>query len=201
MALRLQGVIDLETFDKGPDAAIMSIGLRIWDPNRQTVVVDREFKLLAQPERSYGKETLEWWGRPENRAALEENLKGPHMELETALREIDRLIKHYNVSRIWACDPDFDLVILKDALLSFDMEEWPFWRNRSIRTLEDLFFGLNPRREGGVLYDEDLKHNALADCILESRVVTEVAGFLKTLESSSTNPLHQSMLSRLKNWS
>lgn len=173
-------MIDLETGDTAPSAAIFVIGACLFDPREQ----DTEASFRAAPERlfrvsvpanlNHGRttsaSTMEWWAQQsdEARAALNEP---PLLPLQDALIQFRAWAQNAwpQPTRVWANSPDFDVVILRSAFETSSAGAWPFqfWSNRCVRTIKDLAYPNGDTPPIGV----GVAHNALDDAIRQALLV------------------------------
>lgn len=173
----MQVVLDIETLDTKETAVILSIGAVKFDPMKDGYQAFEVKIDTNQPGRTVSASTVEWWDLPQNAAAKADLDKGLKVSLRDALGKL--AVFMYGANQVWACDPDFDLKILSNAYEQDGTKTpYKYSSGRSIRTIEDLFFGGCQRNKGGLFYQNDLKHNALSDCILEMRVVKAVYDIL-----------------------
>lgn len=166
---------DIETLDTGPNASVLSVALVAFDRGGEDTeesirddpgrwfytTISRDSN--AQHNRTESGSTLAWWAE-QNKAAWDALTDGEQQELPTAMRDIRRWFQALRPRPqfMWANDPDFDVVILRQAAEAVG-SQWiiPFWSNRSLRTIKDLAYpnGDAPRIGVGTA------HNALDDTI------------------------------------
>jgi 3'-5' exoribonuclease Rv2179c-like domain len=179
MPNQLDAMVDIETLDTLPTAAVLTIGAVLFDPRgRDTEESLRQGKTFyrviprdsnATYKRTESEDTLKWWAE-QNAEAFAALTEGPFTPLDIALRELNEFLQsgEHKTGRMWANDPDFDCVILQDACRS-TKAKWPipFYMNRSVRTIKDLAYpdGEVPKIGVGVA------HNALDDSIRQALVV------------------------------
>lgn len=104
-------MIDLETLSLQPDAAVVSIGVAIFDEEN---VIHVESWALA-PSSIHGHmdpQTIAWWMH-EDRDAARQATFGGNIAGFTAGFGFKTLLAMHNVEEVWANDPEFDLVVLK----------------------------------------------------------------------------------------
>jgi DNA polymerase III epsilon subunit-like protein len=170
-------MIDLETLDTRPTAAILSIGAVSFDP--ATGEVGGTFYARIDPEdaKKYGTtspSTLRWWDE-QTEAAREEAFSGKD-SLKTALQNLTAFILHDLPKTVWANDPDFDCAILSNAYRECKgcNPPWRFWHVASMRTMVKLgreLYGINPKADIPL---EGEAHNALADAQHQAKVVSAI---------------------------
>jgi len=162
-------MIDLETMDLIPGAAIVSIGAVVFDPRCNIVTEDTfyvELDWKAQG-RSINDDTVEWWGRqpPKAKAALNGTTA-----LEEALDDLSFWIPPG--ASVWGNGPSFDISILEDAYHSLgEPTPWKFWNVYDCRTIKYLY----ESSRGG--FDKKVggnAHNALHDAKYQASYVCEM---------------------------
>lgn len=182
-----RAMIDLETLSTEDNAAVVSIGVVIFDDK---AILDSAHMPLTMNGLTghIDPMTVRWWMEQSKDAQLA-TFSGdrfmPHMAAEKLWDMC------HGVDTVWANDPHFDIVILKnwwrrhreDAKFAAPIgvvlptvigKPWPFNYNqpRSYRTILEY-----ARREGftNELYDavkgEGTKHNAMDDAAAQARVV------------------------------
>lgn len=146
--MNIAAMVDIETMDTKPSAAIVSIGACIFDLNDPSDEIIDTFEAQISLEsneaagRTFSAGTIGWWLRqsPEAQASL---FKDPVKPLRAALVEFRMWVDEQKPKPgfIFAKDADFDVVILKHAFDQIN-QIWPFqyWQNRSVRTIEHVAY-------------------------------------------------------------
>jgi len=156
-------MLDIETMDTENTASIVSIGACAFDMDNYDEEITRKFDIRISLEsnqkagRTISASTVSWWLKQskEAQAALH---RDPVVNLKEGLTQFRMWADEVKprASRIWAKDPDFDVVIMKDAFNDLGMV-WPFkfWESRSVRTIVELAYpnGDEPHIELGVAHD------------------------------------------------
>lgn len=172
------GMLDLETMDTTETAHILSIGFVIWTPdnivyNKDVDEINYQAKFHAVVPNEYNKgrsisaDTVKWWMQQSEQArcvfnAVYDSFNGNMQPLFNIVNMIE------SVDHIWANDPDFDCVILKNWLAQHCPHvRWPFWKHRSIRTLKAMYDIPEIPMKGTA-------HNALDDCLYQCEIVNAV---------------------------
>jgi len=162
-------MIDIETMDVEPTAAIVSIGAVIFDPrgddNVDTLSNNFEIRISLdsnqRADRSFSASTMVWWMN-QSEEARQATFMGDTVPLGIGLQNFSSWINRQKpkASRVWAKSPDFDCKILEHAFKNENLI-WPFkfWESRCVRTALELAFsdGDFPNVVAGTA------HDALAD--------------------------------------
>ena len=161
-------MVDIETCDVIPSAAILQIAAVTFDPRGGShYPVEKFCTTISEASnrnagRSFSQGTMEWW-EAQSEEARTAAFAGEH-DIDTALTKFCRWVNGLRptCSRVWAKDPDFDVVILRDACDDRGIM-WPFkfWESRSCRTAMEMSYPLGdfPRVEV-----EGALHDAIVDC-------------------------------------
>jgi DNA polymerase III epsilon subunit-like protein len=170
-------MVDIETLGTSPKSAIISIGACVFKPHEtQTAeeLYENSFysNIYFDQDREIQPGTVQWWFKQSD--AARSSLHDNPQTLATALQ---KLIEWYpkDTDTIFANDPDFDVVLLNDALAQCDKAPpWKYYQHRSCRTVIDLAFnGQKPKFENGVA------HNALDDVVKQAMLIQACIGILK----------------------
>jgi hypothetical protein len=161
-------MVDLETFDSGSNAVIVSIGAVVFNLEGNDTV-----KSVQEPERCWysvidasdqqkfgrtiGPSTVAWWLQ-QNEAARQALWK-PSLRLEPALKLLNVFAKENEITRMWGYGATFDNVILNNACEAYGVRPIVSYRgNMCMRTIVSLSFVPCPVEAEGLT-----AHNALAD--------------------------------------
>jgi len=160
-------MIDLETFDTAPTAAIVQLGAVTFDPTgsmklsearRFEVTISLQSAVLAGL--TFGVSTTAWWQGTAPTAARAAISRGPMTPLAEALIEFTRWYETVKPNRLWSHGAAFDVPILDHAYRAFDQEPpWDYRSVRDTRTLFDLASQLVDWRKP----ERSTAHTALAD--------------------------------------
>lgn len=142
-------MVDIETMDIEPTAAIVSIGAVHFDvagQDTQESLIEHSFNVNISLEsneklgRTMSASTIEWWLK-QSKDAQKSLFEDPLMPLNTAMLKYRKWLESKNADRIYANDPDFDLVILNSAFKTInDRSPFAYHQHRSVRTaIEDAF--------------------------------------------------------------
>jgi len=180
-------MIDLETLDTSPTAVVLSLGAVAFDPygevNSWTFPFYVEFTNFLEQQTGVGRtispSTVLWW-MGQNAAAREVFKPKETSDVRCSplwgLNAFNDYLKPLDIKRVWARDPDFDIVILRSLYQTNAPDlAFPFSYSagRSVRTVEGMPFA--PLRD-----KPPVAHNALEDAINQAYSVQEVFAALKT---------------------
>ena len=178
-------MVDIETLSTAPNAVIISIGAVKFNPQvLNTIEQLDEFTFYQNIDREDSQrynlhvdaDTIRWWSQQSQEAqdATKTNLT----PLRTACEALNKWLTDYpRANRIWAKDPDFDVVILREnfKMVGLKMFPIPFWLTRSVRTITDLTY---PNGHDAPNIRVGTHHNALDDCISQALMVQHCHGKL-----------------------
>lgn len=176
-------MLDLETLGISCNAAIVSVGAVVFDPDTG-ILSDEFYRLIdAAYAQEYGmcdEDTMEWWSeQPESARRIFDADNGA-VGFEKALDDFTIWItkmqlRHGGQVKIWSNGVGFDCVILRN---SYDAAQllcpWKFWNEFDVRTIVELGrqkLGVNPKKD---MPFEGTAHNALADAIHQAKYVSTI---------------------------
>lgn len=160
-------MVDIETLGTKPGCVVLSAAGVWFDRDFPTTYVAFNDTYAIQDMLECGLEidppTAKWWFEQDGFRAM-----AKRMEVTTSLADSRMKIREAleRSARIWACGPDFDPPILSRAL----QLDWPFWKNRDVRTMRDYLGG----------YNKDATHDPLQDCDRQIIQVREAHHFIKS---------------------
>lgn len=171
-------MIDLETLSTVSDAAIISIGIAIFN-DEQTV--DSAGWALA-PGGQHGSldpKTIGWW-MEQCDAAREFSFNGKITSM-TAAFEIKSMLAKHDVHEVWSKDPHFDHIILFNwwervkLIENLNIGDFPYHYRapRSYRTLESECIRLGFDEKDWAQYNF-VAHNPVDDAMAQARAVMEM---------------------------
>lgn len=170
-------MMDLETIDTSPTAAILSIGAVQFDP--EAGLGRRFYTALKTDEqlvdgRTYSQRTLKWWSEQSEEAR--KVFSDPEAKLlyaglmafsEYCAKVCDGLGYRDAKLEMWGNGADFDCVILGSAYDTAGLSRpWSYGGNRCYRTLKNIAPNL---QAGGGFEREGTHHNALDDAIYQAQ--------------------------------
>jgi exodeoxyribonuclease VIII len=159
-------MLDLETMDTRPTAAIVAIGAVAFNPHMGKVDREGGFYVTVDLQScldaglTVSASTIRWWLDQERDAR--QQITGWSEPLEDSLRMLEGWLHNLNIAacppdgdpygahlEIWGNGADFDNVILTNAYRTagFDLP-WGRYHNRCYRTLKKLFPNIEIQRTG-----------------------------------------------------
>lgn len=173
-------MIDLETLDTEPTAVVLSLGAVLFDPLNelcigQTFYVEFTNHLEQQTGtgRTISPSTVLWWMNRDAKAREVFSTRETDQTRCSPLYAISAFcdfVKESGARRVWAKDPDFDVVILRSLFMTNApgfIFPFSYTAGRSVRTVEAL-----PNAPATEL--KPVAHNALEDAIAQARSVQRV---------------------------
>jgi len=158
---------DIETLSKRKDAAVIAIGVVLFDEHRFL----GELELLIDPKLTPGHrcpETLEWWGQQDPRVF--QRMSSGTMDPWAACQAFNHFLSNHQPEEIWASPPRFDLAIL-ESLFEACGERWivDHRKEQNLKTLRTIakMMGIDYNRA----YDDHKAHDALSDAKAQAGVV------------------------------
>lgn len=174
-------MIDIETLSTHSDAAVVSIGYAAFDRTRR-VYSNGLFAIRPQDWHGHiDPQTIKWW-MGQSTAAKISTFSGA-IDAKVAALDLRTLIGNERPTAIWANDPSFDVVILKNwwrRLLGDAEFPISFRLERSCRTLFDI------AKRYGIDYSAawsaaDTAHDAMVDATSQARAVLTIQDELDRL--------------------
>jgi len=174
-------MIDLETLDTKPSAAILTLGAVRFNPFGDDINdkdcdklylkidIDSCDKLGLTTTQS----TIDWWAQQSQQAQDEAFSTEGRISIQEAFKQLYKFC--WGAQRVWSHGSAFDIVICEHVFAKIGkLVPWNFWQVRCTRTLFDL--GINPERP------PVLAHHALEDAWNQAVGVQNV---MRTLRTSS----------------
>ena len=177
----LDVMLDLETMNNGPEAAIVAIGAVEFDAQTREIgehfyaVVD-----LASAVENGGvmdASTVLWWMKRSDAARAPFAQRGEAIDkvLQNFSDWMGNRAKKGDV-RVWGNGAGFDNVILASAYRRNGTEQpWAFWNDRCYRTMKGLYPAVKMQRSG-------THHNALDDAKSQARHLIDILSMQNALE-------------------
>lgn len=183
-------MIDLETMDNKPTAAITALAGVLFNP--VTGEVGKRFYRRISLENSValggtmGAETVLWWMR-QTAEARSEFLCDDCQDLDQALNDFYMFLSEnadMHTLQVWGKGPSFDNVILRHTLnkCGHSFALWNFWNDRDVRTVEQIAKDLGLNLKSIITFD-GVPHHALYDAIHQAKIVSYVWMYLIKIAS------------------
>ena len=154
-------MIDLETLDTRPTAAVVQIGAVV-DDTRYNIIsrlhVDVSVASNMSMGRTVSEGTVDWWRKTD--PAMLDEFQTYTTPLDEAIQQLTDFIPPK--ARVWANAPTFDLAILRNIYdyLGWDAP-WKYWQECCYRTIKIVHDrGLNLEQNG---------HRAVEDASMQMR--------------------------------
>lgn len=129
-------MIDIETMDSSPTAAVVAIGARVFTKEK----IGKGFEVYIDPTSAAmigttGRETMEWWRKQKNYEQVFSGKNAP----AAAFHALLTFIQEHKATRVWAYSPQFDVIILRHMARQVGLK-FPFTYKdeRDARTLIKL---------------------------------------------------------------
>lgn len=177
---------DVETLGTEPGSAIISIGICAFDQD-QGIIASQGWAI--RPSDWHGNidpKTVQWWSK-QNEAARDYSFNGTCPSL-LAAQELFVFMNNYGGDELWANDPDFDVVLLKQWWLrvehhhKFVLGNFPGGplRHRLPRSYRTI---VAEGKRLGIPYDHaynaaSVAHNPVDDACNQARVVIAIRNHL-----------------------
>lgn len=170
--MKLEMMVDIETWSKRSTAAIASIGAVLFHPKegiKETFYRNVEITTCKDYGLSIDKDTLDWWAKQPKEVFKQ--LLVDRQPLKSVLSDLRLFYNSVDCDVVWCQGASFDFPILTNAYNAVgESEPWRFYHTRCSRTILSLF-NIDIVRESGKL------HNALNDAINQTN------GILKFYEA------------------
>ncbi len=180
-------MLDLETLGTRPDAAIIQIGAVFFEPKSGGKILngDKAFNQHVLYQDGIGTVdhgTLAFWLKEKSAARMGEALSNDAeflpkvMQSFIAWPKTAMLMDWAEVGRIWASPSDFDLPILKSAMVRCGLGDMP-WDRRSTRDARTLFDIVGGRPE--IDWTGMVAHDALDDAVGQAMQVQQALALIE----------------------
>ena len=178
-------MVDIETMDIIPTAAIVSIGAVHFDVAGQgshESMLEDSFNVNISLEsnekfgRTMSASTIEWWLK-QSKDAQKSLFRDPLMPLNTALIKYRMWLESKTADRYYANDPDFDIVILNNGLKSIgDSSPFAYHQHRSVRTTIELAYPDDPMPNVEAGTAHDARDDAIKQAIMVQHCYHQLHG-------------------------
>lgn len=143
-------MIDIETLDITPTAAVLTVGACKFDPyssreptHKQLWLPEIELQLSAG--RTASDETLAWWSKQDKHIREATFTEDGRMPLEQFFAELNKYL--VGIKKIWCQGPQFDMVIIDNLFNQFEHHRnWAHWQIMDCRTIFNMM-PKDPRKE------------------------------------------------------
>ena len=174
-------MIDLETLDVLPTAAVLTIGAvkfdpfgdDVRDPTCEKLYVKVDLDSCDRLGLTTSDATIDWWSQQDKKAQEEAFSPDGRIPIYEAMNKLYKFC--WGAQRVWSHGAGFDVIICEHIFSKLQKTcPWNFWQVRDTRTLFDI--GIDPQRP------PVLKHHALEDAWNQAVGVQNV---YKTLRGST----------------
>lgn len=165
-------MIDLETMDTRPSAAITAIGGAVFDLERGVYETFYErVELSTNFDRTMSPDTIKWWLKQSDaaRAEMADDHALPLIDVLTRLKDF---FQKHGVTHVWGNGASFDNIILSESYLAAFWPEapWKFYNDRCYRTMKALFPAV-PRVK------PIIPHHAMHDAVAQAQHLVNILKF------------------------
>lgn len=166
-------MVDIETLGRKAGCVVLSAA-GVWFDRydaKQFLAFDFNLSIVESLDAglTIDPETAKWWFEQDYKAFRDmAHRMEVCMDRRAAKDVVEEALKR--AKRVWSCGPDFDATILTAAL---DLD-WPFWKNRDVRTMRDL---LHKEEVEEIEKRSGLLHSPVEDARRQASVV--VAAYVK----------------------
>ncbi|TFO09651.1 3'-5' exoribonuclease [Escherichia coli] len=138
-------MIDIETLDNKPTAAIISIAAAFFDPLTgeigSTVYIPVDFADAQDEGATIGANTVKWWMKQNStaRAEITSNMGLPLSESPYKFNDFCNFCDDRETLKIYARGTDFDLPVIYHSMrLTGISPVWNYWNTRDVRTVAEI---------------------------------------------------------------
>lgn len=181
-------MVDIETLDSGPEAAVIVIGARMFTTSGPgkgfEVFIDNN---KATRVGTVSEETLKWW--KEQDPAVREQAFGGKVDPADAMYRFIEFVKRERAETIWANSPQFDCTILRHLAKQVSLR-FPFHyrAERDCRTLFRLGEALTIDCDDLWRNPDRKAHNALDDATTQAQVAARIMGRIFNNPTAYSDP-------------
>lgn len=174
-------MLDIETLDTKPSAAVLSIAavaFRFVRGDEGASVVEQGFieripslrQQLVCLGRTVSVDTQSWWAK-QDKTAQGEVVGPPGGPVGTAMSELAAFVSSLEPDYIWAQGASFDFPILQSLAGTQGVDLWPFWKERDCRTILGLPDSGPVDRKAIAAAHGLQAHKALDDCRIQAEAM------------------------------
>jgi len=166
--MKTQAMVDIETLSSNSDAAVIAIGLCLFDGKD----VWGEHEILIDPQFTPGyrdPDTLDWWST-QDQEVFQKMMSGMVMPWDACDQMISYFDAHPGVKQLWANPPSFDITILRHLFKLYD-KSFPihFTGERDFRTMRKFADGMHIDYKEP--YEEREAHDAKSDAVCQAKAI------------------------------
>lgn len=177
--------IDIETLSTRSNAAIVSVGISMFDLDAGTV--ERTYEAhVSNIIGHVDMRTIVWWMQ-QDKAAQEATFTDSGRQLiGKVLDDISKIITPDD--RVWGNGATMDVTILESAYQSTGKKiPWRYWNIRDLRTLASVAesLGLDVRAIRSQLLVGQTAHSAIDDAVMQATLAVECYRILKETKASA----------------
>jgi len=172
-------MIDLETLNTTPDAAILTIGAvkfdpfgrEISEPEMDSFYVKVDLDSCDRIGLTTNDDTIAWWANQSKEAQAAAFDPEGRIDIEEAFARLYKFC--WGAKRVWSNGSCFDIIICEHVFRKINRAcPWKFWEVRDVRTAFDL--GIDPKRPPVTA------HHALEDAWNQAVGIQNVYNTLRT---------------------
>lgn len=171
-------MLDLETLGTDLDACVVQVGACAFDEEGK--VLERFKSSVKIDDPANGRidpRTLLWWLQQRDstmRSVFDQTVAVP---VQDSLEALTRFADAARTEQTWACDPTFDLAILRRRYAGTSLAEPSFLNFRRERSCRTVWQAMKDCRLATV--KPDVLHDALADAVAQAQNVSNFLAFLR----------------------
>ncbi|EOX3942318.1 3'-5' exonuclease [Vibrio alginolyticus] len=187
-------MLDLETMGNGSNAAIVSIGAVVFDPNAGELGADFEEVISLNSSAYYGEidaSTVNWWLQQSDEARQIFSNDVTKSSLKNALEHFNQWLSDLGEPselHLWGNGKEFDNVITRNAFKACRMKpSFSHWNDLDVRTIVRMgkdIIGIDPK---STLVREGTHHSALDDAKFQAKYVSEIWMELANLKGTEVS--------------
>ncbi|EPE4982723.1 3'-5' exoribonuclease domain-containing protein [Escherichia coli] len=169
-------MIDIETMEKNPNAAIISIGAIFFDP--QTGDMGPEFSKTIDLDTAGGvidRDVIKWWLKQSREA--QSAILTDEIPLDDALLQLREFIAENSGEffvQVWGNGANFDNVILRRSYERQGIPcPWHYHNDRDVRTIVELGKAIDFDARTAIPFEGE-RHNALDDARYQAKYVSAI---------------------------
>lgn len=174
-------MLDLETMGNSSNAAIVSIGAVVFDPETGDLGQEFECHIDLESAEQYGKidgSTVKWWLQ-QNKEAQQATFSEDGISIESSLYKFNKWLRSIDANprklAVWGNGAGFDNVILMNAYKSAGIIPlFIHWNDLDVRTIVEMgksILGIDPKYS---MVREGTHHSALDDAKFQAQYVSEI---------------------------